>query len=213
MTQHTVKQGEHISALAHQYNFFDYHLIWDDSANADLKAARDNPHVLHPGDVVTIPDKKEKTVNAADATVHTFQVKQSKLLLRIAIKDYFSDPIANASCVLEVEGVPKSETTTDAGLIERQIAATDIKGRLVIMGSDLAVQIGNLDPVDKKTGQVARFNNLGYAAGPLGDVDTDLLKSAVEEFQCDQNIRDGAGKVTGVCDARTQAKLKEIHGS
>ena len=111
MTQHTVKQGEHISALAHQYNFFDYHLIWDDSANADLKAARDNPHVLHPGDVVTIPDKKEKTVNAADATIHTFQVEQSKLLLRIAIKDYFSDPIANASC----EG-PASRSSAKASL-------------------------------------------------------------------------------------------------
>lgn len=213
MTQHSVKQGEHISALAHQYNFFDYHLIWDDSANADLKAARDNPFVLYPGDVITIPDKQERTVSAADATIHTFQVTQPKLMLRIVIKDYFSDPIANAACVLEVEGVTKTETTTDAGVIEREIAATDTKGRLVIMDSDIAVQIGNLDPVDTETGQVARLNNLGYAAGPLGDVDADLLNSAVEEFQCDHNIRDGSGKVTGVYDARTQAKLKEVHGS
>lgn len=212
MTQHTVKQGEHISALAHQYDFFDYHLIWGNGANAALKESRDNPHVLHPGDVVSVPDKKEKTVGAADATIHTFQVKKSKLLLRIAIKDYFSEPIAGAACVLKVEGVPIMETTTDASVIEREISATDRKGRLEIMGFDLVVQLGHLDPVDQKTGQIARLNNPGYGAGPLDPVDPKLRTSAIEKFQCNQNLRDGSGTVTGVCDARTQATLKAVHG-
>jgi hypothetical protein len=83
----------------------------------------------------------------------------------------------------------------------------------VIRGSDIEIRIGHLDPVTEKSGQIARLNNLGYGAGDIEPSNEELFKSAVEEFQADHNIRTGAGKVTGICDARTQAKLKDSHGS
>ena len=213
MPQHTVKQGEHISTLAEKYKFYDYKTIWDDPANAGLKADRDNPNVLNPGDVITVPEKKQKTATGATANIHTFQVKIQKLKLRIAIKEYFGKPYADTPCVLEVDGKPKTDKTNKEGILEREIQRTSTAGRLVVRGSDIEVRIGHLDPVDQASGQIARLNNLGYHAGPIEDPDSDLLQSAIEEFQCDENIRGANGKVTGICDAQTQARLKKVHGS
>lgn len=212
MPDHTIKQGEHISTLADLYRFYDYHTIWDDAANADLKAKRDNPNVLFPGDVVHVPDKQKKTLDVSTTKLHTFAIKTQHPKLRIVIKDYFDKPLANTPCALEVEGAPKALTTDNKGLIERDIDRPAKKGRLVVRGSDIEVRIGHLDPVEEKSGQVARLNNLGYRAGLIEAPDDQLFQSALEEFQCDNDIRDGSGRVTGVADARTRAKLKENHG-
>lgn len=212
MAEHTVKQGEHISTLAKKFGFFDYLIIWDDPANSELQAKRENPNVLFPGDKVTIPDKEEKKVNCATTKLHTFQIKKKKLQLRIDIKDYFDKPYADTDCVLEVDGAPQTMKTDSKGLIEREIQPTATAGRLVVRGSDIEVRIGHLDPESEETGQIARLNNLGYSAGPLDTPDKDRLKSAIEEFQCDQNIRGANGRVTGICDKQTQAKLKQVHG-
>jgi hypothetical protein len=213
MAEHTVQQGEHISTLAKKYGFYDYNTIWNDPTNQDLQSDRDNPNVLFPGDVVTIPDKKPKAEDRPTAQSHTFQVKSKVLKLRIAIKSYFDEVIANTKCVLEIQGKPFTEQTDANGLVEAVCDPLATEGKLVIRGSELEVQIGSLDPVDKPSGQVARLNNLGYGAGPIDAPDQDLLQSAIEEFQADQNIRNGpGGRVTGVCDDTTQARLKKVHG-
>jgi hypothetical protein len=212
VAEHVVQQGEHISALAKKYKFFDYRQIWDDPSNAELKAKRGNPNVLFPGDVVNIPDKEVKKLAKETAQVHTFQVKPKPLKLRIDIKDYFDKPYADTPCVLEVDGDPKALKTDSKGLIEREIQPAATAGKLVVRGSEIEVRIGHLDPVEEESGQIARLNNLGYAAGPLETPDKERLRSAIEEFQADQHIRDGKGNVTGICDKATQAKLLKAHG-
>ena len=214
MPPHTVKQGDHICKLAVQYGFYDFHTIWDDGANAELKAKRDNLNVLNPGDVVTIPEKEVKTVDRPTTKRHTFQIKLQQLKLRVVFKDYFDRSFVGDECLSEVEGTPKTDTTNASGMIERDIDRTAEKGRLIVRELDISVRIGHLDPESTTTGQIGRLNNLGYAAGPLDAPEDDLIfKSAIEEFQADQNIRDGSGKVTGICDAKTQARLKKVHGS
>jgi peptidoglycan hydrolase-like protein with peptidoglycan-binding domain len=70
--------------------------------------------------------------------------------------------------------------------------------------------------VDEVSGQIGRLNNLGYDAGELDSPvaspeqerhRSEHFRSAVEEFQCDHGLL-----VDGICGARTQAKLEEIHG-
>lgn len=212
MGQHTIKEGEHISTLADLYKFFDYHSIWDFGANADLKSKRGNPNVLNPGDVVTIPDKIQKEMGRPTTQVHWFGVNLQTLMLRIDIKDYFDEPVAQTRCALEVEGNPTTLVTDDTGKIERVVDRTAHSGRLVVRGSDLELRIGDLDDVDVQSGQTARLNNLGYRAGLIEGPDPDLFQSALEEFQADNNIRDGSGRVTGVADQRTRDTLKKKHG-
>jgi hypothetical protein len=212
MGEHTVKPGEHIHTLAALYNFFDFHSIWDDAGNAGLTTLRDNPNVLDPGDIVTIPEKILKELSRSTGQVHFFGINLQPLMLRIEIKDYYDTPLKQTKCGLEVEGDPKALTTNDDGMIERPVDRKAHAGRLVVRGSDIEIRIGDLDDADVKSGQTARLNSLGYRAGLIENPDPDLFQSALEEFQADNDIRDGSGRVTGVADKRTQAALKKKHG-
>jgi hypothetical protein len=204
---HTVEQGEHILRIAEKYHFFDYTIIWDDGANAAIKTKRDNPNVLNPGDVVVIPDKTPKKETRPTTKVHTFKVNLKPLRLWIEIHNYDGEMAAGVECVLKVEA-KETKLTTPRGFVHKYILVDDQDGHLKveILNIDTAIKIGYLDPVEEPTGQHARLNNLGYNAGTVGDPDPDQLKSAVEEFQCDNEL-----PVTGVCDAATQSKLKELH--
>ncbi len=97
----------------------------------------------------------------------------------------------------------------------------------------LNFKIGFLDPVDEKSGWIARLVNLGYLdlepehldKSLLHELDTPLtveraheldpptrkiklkILSAVQRFQLDENL-----SVDGICGPNTQAKLKEVHG-
>ena len=213
MTEHTVEQGDHIGLIAHRYRFFDWRLIWDDDANAELRELRDNPHVLHPGDVVAIPDKTEKSLGAASTNVHTFQVTTRKLTVRLALKDYFDDAFANEPCAFDIDGLPLDLTSDAAGFIERVIEPTAEQGTLLVKEVTFSIRIGNLDPAEEESGLIARLNNLGYRAGSIDPKEDEPFKSALEEFQCDQNLRAPSGNVSGVADARTIARLRKVHGS
>jgi hypothetical protein len=208
-TSHTILQGEHISRIAAKYGFFDYHIIWNDPANAALKKKRLNPHVLLPGDVLQIPDKQEKWVSKPTTELHTFTIIRPMLKLRIAVRDFDNVPVANAECELEVEGTIYPLTTNGDGLVEQDVVATAENGRLRVPSLDLDVpiKIGHLDPSDEESGWLGRLINLGYTDDRLGSTSASDLQSDIEEFQCDFGL-----KVTGVLDAATTAKLKQIHG-
>ena len=209
-TPHTVKQGEHLTQIAQKYGFRDLQTIWNDSANAELKSLRKNPNVLYPGDVLQIPDKTERKEARPTTNVHTFQVKSRPLKLSLVLRDFHQRPLANTECQIEVDGVKKTVTTDADGRFIQPIPPAAAGGRVTAagVGLDVPLMIGHLDPVDTQSGQVARLANMGYYRLPLqGDPDEDELDSAIQEFQCDNNLT-----VDGDCGPATQAKLKEIHG-
>ena len=207
MPSHTVKQGEHISSIAAKYGFRDYHTIWDHGSNADVKAKRKNPNVLFPGDVLFIPDKQEKIVRRSTGAVHVFQVNRQVLELRLVVKDCNRLPRPNVPCTLMVGGTTETLTTDGDGLIKKLIPRNSQMGSVKIDDVEIPLKIGTLDPIDEYSGQAARLNNLGYDAGDPAQRDDDQFASAVEEFQCDNNLT-----VDGNCGAQTQAKLKDVHG-
>ncbi|MBI5258053.1 MAG: peptidoglycan-binding protein [Burkholderiales bacterium] len=211
---HTVQQGDTLAKIAADNGFFDFHTIWDHAKNADLRARRDNPNVLAPGDQVFIPDKDQRTEAKATDATHRFQVRRTKNLLRLVLEDLYGKPIANATCELTVEGQVFTVVTGGDGKFEREIPAGARsasvlvkKGQTPLLNVPLQLEIGHLDPVDQRSGQIARLSNLGYFLGGLDDEDERQFKSAVEEFQCDQKL-----KVDGDCGPNTQAKLLSVHG-
>ncbi len=212
-TYHTVAQGEHLSSIAEKYGFSDYRTIWNAPENAELKKKR-KPHILLPGDRLFIPDRQDKDVDKQSEKRHRFKVKAQPLKLRIVLKDLKNKPIADTQCKLELGKEVYSLTTDGKGLIEQVIPPTEHDGKLTFQDPDTSVEvvipilIGHLDPIEERTGWQARLNNLGYDAGRVGSEDTQRLKSAIEEFQCDHKL-----KVDGDCGPKTQAKLKEVHGS
>ncbi|MEJ7714115.1 MAG: peptidoglycan-binding domain-containing protein [Pyrinomonadaceae bacterium] len=82
-----------------------------------------------------------------------------------------------------------------------------VKDKMVPFVISAPIKIGYLDPVEEVSGQLARLINLGYYRGPSERQGNAELLSAIEEFQCENNLT-----VDGKCGPKTQAKLKEIHG-
>jgi Putative peptidoglycan binding domain/LysM domain len=209
-----VKQGDHLSRIANKYGFTDYHSIWDHADNAALKQQRKNPNVLYPGDQLYIPDRKEGEYSRNTDIKHRFLVRKRKPKLRLVLEDIYEKPIANAKCVLVLESGSRSVTTDGQGKIEQDISPNDHDALLIIQDTetafndtDIPIKIGNLDPVEEISGQIARLNNLGYFAGVIGEKDDDAFLSAVEEFQCDHGLQ-----VDGDCGPATQSRLKQVHG-
>ncbi len=213
-TEHVVLQGEHLSQISEKYGFLDYRTIWDHPGNADLKALRKTPNVLLPGDTVHIPDKLKKQESRATGQLHHFQVPSQRLFLHLVLKDWANQPLADTECELQLEGKAIPLKTDAAGRIKVPIPITEadatltFKDPMVPFDLLIPIKIGHLDPVDSASGQMARLSNLGYITRPLEDVDDIVMGRTVQEFQCDAGL-----PVTGNCDAATQGKLKEMHGS
>jgi hypothetical protein len=212
---HTVKQGEYMAFIAAEYGFTNWQTIWNLAQNAALKSQRQNPNVLFPGDQLYIPYRQQQTFNKPTDNTHSFKLKTSTLKLRLTLRDKYEKPIANAKCVLAVDGTTINVTTDAQGGINQDIPSTAQKGVLVILDAkqtpynniQIPILIGNLDPLTEVSGQQARLKNLGYFRGDVGSPADDAFEAAVEEFQCDHDLT-----VDGICGPATQAKLKEVHG-
>ncbi|MGE5692395.1 MAG: peptidoglycan-binding domain-containing protein, partial [Candidatus Zixiibacteriota bacterium] len=81
------------------------------------------------------------------------------------------------------------------------------KDPLVPFDVAIPIQIGHLDPIEETSGQKARLSNLGYYFGPLDAQADEKFRIAVQEFQCDNDL-----KVDGECGPKTQEKLKQVYG-
>jgi hypothetical protein len=73
-TAHKVREGEGMSSIAFKYGFF-ADTLWNLPENAQLKALRKEGEILLPGDVVHIPDKREKIENVPTGDKHKFKLK------------------------------------------------------------------------------------------------------------------------------------------
>jgi N-acetylmuramoyl-L-alanine amidase len=211
---HKVSQGEHASGISHQYGLTDYRKIWNHPSNSSLKQKRQNPHVLFPGDLVSIPDPEPRVESCCTDKRHSFRMRGPVLRLRLVLEDLFEKPIANARCVLVLENEFCDVTTDGDGRIDQTIPPDVCTASLVIQDAQtpfdfvqIPMKIGYLDPANEISGQQARLNNLGYFPGDSGDKEDSAFRSAVEEFQCDHGLG-----VDGVCGPKTQARLKEVHG-
>lgn len=209
-TTYTVRPGDHISAIAAKFGFRRYKTIWDYSENAELAKKRKNPHVLHPGDQVVIPDMDVKQFGVPTGQRHVFVVARTALMLRITVRDFDSLPVANADCELTVDGTLYLLTSDAEGRIETAVPATAESGVLKLsdLGLEVPVKIGHLDPEDEASGWQARLINLGYYHGSVGENDPAEIRHALEEFQCDHSL-----PITGEADQTTRTKLKQVHGA
>jgi Putative peptidoglycan binding domain len=207
--RHTVEQGETMSSIAHDFGFMSFETILNHPQNAELKAARNNPHVLLPGDVVFIPDKTAKNAAIAAGEGHVFKVKRSPLTVRIALLDLQRKPLGNVDCKVFVDGSERSHTSDGEGVIEVSVRSSTREVKLVTPEQELILDVGALDPVEEVSGWQARLRNLGYFHGEVGDdSNVDESSLALRLFQADNDL-----DVTGEPDANTRAKLLDSHGS
>ena len=190
---HTVEEGEHISAIALLFGFANWHTLWDDAQNSQLRNDRNYHHALHPGDQVYIPDKTQKTENGATGIIHPFVLDTTPLYLRLRLEDLSGNPMPNTICALLLEDPNTNQpaNTDGDGISEHEIKKLVKQGSITALPEDKPpikydLKIGSLRDQNTFEGQRERLNNLGYFAGYSKD-DTDQFWWAVEEFLCEND--------------------------
>ena len=213
-TQHTVVQGECLASIAQKHGFADWRLIYDDPSNADFRKARPNPHIIYPGDVLFVPDKRIKTLAAATGQRHVFRIKRPDCHLRVIVRDEEGQPVASKKFKLTVSGQSIEGTTAADGLIDKPVPADAEEGQLAVWAEgdgfepdEWTVRLGYIDPIETLSGIQARLNNLGYSCGPVDGTDGTLTQAAVRAFQSDHGL-----KVDGVAGPKTQSSLAQEYG-
>lgn len=205
---HRVKQGECLNTIADQYGFF-WETLWNHAKNADLKALRKNPAVLHPGDEVFIPELRQKEEAAATTKVHTFRLKGVPVKLRLHLLDSEGKARAQVKYTLTVDGQEFTGTTAGDGEICRQIPPRAKSGSLKLeTGEQYALDLGYVDPVEYTSGVQARLGNLAYYFGEVTGSMDDETSDAISDFQRAKGLPE-----TGEADQATKDALVAAHGS
>lgn len=215
-TTYEVNAGDTLPKIAVAHGFRKWETIWEDAANASLRNERNDPRVLHPKDIVKIPDKQRKQVGCATEKHHVFKVPSMTEKLRIRVEQGPGEPMRSKKYRLTIPGAEYEGTTTNDGLIEHDIPVTADVGLLEVEGCRWPLQIGHLNPVDERTddarisGAQARLNNLGFGAGAVTGEMNDQTRDAVKAFQGEKwPDRTPNGELN---DETCQA-LKERHGT
>jgi hypothetical protein len=207
MPEYTVKQGDCISSIAEQHGFTP-DKIWDHPENTNLKKIRKDQNILFPGDIVFVPEKKEKEESGGTEQRHRFRRKGVPEKLRIILQ-VEGEPRANAEYIIDIDGEQSRGTTDDKGCVSISIPPGSQHGKLTILdgGEEFELALGGLDPIGEISGIQARLFNLGYNIDVTGKWD-ELSSEALMRFQSDHEIN-----VTGNIDEETKSKLKSVYRS
>ena len=205
-SEHVVKTGECVSSIAFATGFFPG-TIWDDPANADLKALRQDMNILNPGDVLVIPDKRPKEATGDTGRVHRYKLRGMPIqfVLRLTNGD---EPLAGLSYELQIDDKTHTgETDADGGL-EHWIPPNSKRGVLRVAGEEYPFQLGTLQPATTEDGVRDRLQNLAYLEPNSGDAG---LRAAIRAFKR-KHCPDSPEPHDELTEA-DRAKLVEIHGS
>jgi hypothetical protein len=213
----TIEQGDHLPQIADEHGFSDWHTIWDDPSNAELRQQRKDPGVLAPGDRLYIPDKTEgEGEKVPGRSTARFRVKRNLPKLRLIVLGFGGKPLASTDCKVTVSGASTTVRTGADGLVEIDLAPDATEATLEANGQSWTLKIGHLDPPDTDTGLWARLRNLGYLVDeatqddeppPDAPPQADALAFAIELFQRDHQLT-----VDGTDVQSVKNKLREIYG-
>jgi N-acetylmuramoyl-L-alanine amidase len=201
--KYTAKLGDCTSSIAFEHGFF-APTIWNDAANSALREQREDMNVLAAGDVVTIPDKREKEEPIETGRLHEFKRRGTPARFRLQVMNV-DQPRADVAFKLRIDDKITQEGTTDAdGVIDVPLPPNAKRGLLTIEEAQYELRFGALDPVTSDLGARQRLANLGFLCKP--DAPEQDLRAALEAFQSQHEL-----SVTGVADDETQQKLLGEH--
>ncbi len=97
MPTYVLKAGESLVSVAKANGFFDWHLIYDHDANADLRKKREHPNALCEGDEIFVPEKIKKPQVFATGSRHQVKIVIGRGVWNLAWS------VAKASCGTKVK--------------------------------------------------------------------------------------------------------------
>lgn len=203
---HTARSGDHVSRIAALYGFRSYEPVWSHPDNSSLRQQRQTPHIIAVEDVVRVPAMTNQEIKRGTGKRHRFTVRNHNLKVRFSFQGWGGKPLDKAPTEVRLDG-SSVEFRVENGKVEVPVSPLIDTCEVKWGDREVSARIGFLQPSDVVAGYRERLNNLGYDAGDSDDR-TDLrLRSAVEEFQCDEGLT-----VDGKCGPATQARLVKVHG-
>jgi N-acetylmuramoyl-L-alanine amidase len=199
-----------MSSISFEEGFF-WQTLWNHEGNADLKKTRESPFVLRPGDVVNIPELRQREVSAATGLRHTFRRKGVPAVLRMQLLE-MNQPLAGLPYVLAFGGTKIKGTTDAEGKLEAFVPP-DMPQATLRVGegeSERVYEIAprTLDPARDVKGIQGRLANLGYYGGGVSGTLDAATTAAIKKFQGDHDL-----EATGVADDTTALLLSDVHDS
>jgi N-acetylmuramoyl-L-alanine amidase len=210
---HVVKPGESLARIAMNHGFRDWRTVYDHADNAELKAKRPNPDLLHPGDRVAIPDREVKVVECEVGRRHRFRVPVPTRTLRLRVQDPAGEPIVFGAWKLRVGDFLCEGETDGEGMLEEEVPLDAETAQLEVGDLRWELRIADLNPLDDApdqgaSGVQARLKNLGFDPGPIDGAMGPRTRGAIRAFEAANGL-----PITGKAEGATLAKLRELHGS
>ncbi len=209
-----VAEGEGLALLALESGHF-WQTLWDLPENAELREARGHPEVLLPGDRVTIPPLRSKSVAAVTNKVHRFRRRGMPVPLTYVIRDGAGDPLGSLRYELVVGTASFAGTSKSDGSLTHFADPLAATGTLTVWPAlegypekvTWTIALDRLNPVDTVRGMISRLNSLGYAAGAVEEPLSAPARQALMEFQQAEAL-----EVTGEIDTATIDAMRTRFG-
>jgi hypothetical protein len=221
-----IKPGDWLSKIALKHGFNDGGAaIWDVNPELHEKSGN-NPDVLQPGWIITIPEKKPTRYTRS--TGNEYSLVRSSLAENIYIKliDATNNPVSGWSYSLRADGKElASGESSSEGIIEVRNIPEDISKaelelheehlfhKLKLKPEKIDVEIGGLDPIygDAQPAIEAVqkiLTNLGYHEGEIDGKFGPITRAAIRAFQ----KRYGIQPAHGLADKKTCQYLNYFIG-
>ena len=212
MKPYVVRQGDYLTRLAHQMGF-DADEVWNHARNETLRNARSNRDILHPGDVLHVPDTRPPGVDISSGGTQRFRGSPPRVDVRVVLHGDDGHALANKAFVAHGMGAPHHGTTDGDGLVSLKVPTSSREVRLVFDDPQRTyrLRIGEMDPASETSGVWKRLLHLGYLSSfdvRGDDVNADAVSAAIAAFQRARSI-----DVTGEIDDATRDALVDAHGS
>jgi peptidoglycan hydrolase-like protein with peptidoglycan-binding domain len=209
MEPYVVRTGDHLALIGHRLGF-DPDAVWNDPANAKLKALRGNPNILRCGDVLYVPTRQKVWLSVRLGTTNRFVATVPKTSLSLTFLQA-GMPVSGASCVVHGLSPPNQFTTDANGKLTLTVPLT-LQALVVEFPKVPLVRqvlIGHLDPITEPNGVLQRLRSLGHVS-PRTIVDPSDAEAVGRVVRAFQRARGLA--LTGTVDDATRAALKQAHG-
>ncbi len=212
MPIHSVAPGEWLAKIAKDHALAGEASIYEAPENETLRNSRPDPHTLHPGDEVFIPEPSSSANSVKTSRFVRFVVTLERL--RLQLVNEHGEPYAQAECTVSVDGQDDVETTTDEqGVVDVAVRGHPESGTIQVGNAIWTLRIGHLNPMhdtpdEGVSGAQARLVNLGYVIGEVDGKIGPLTRAALRAFQ-----REAALPISGQIDDATMDALLSAHRS
>lgn len=215
MRPYVVRQGDYLAQIAHRRSF-SAEKVWNHPLNDELRKRRASPDILHPGDILYLPDAREgwNPLPLTTGGENPFTARIPTVEIKLVLERADRTPIANKPFHVEGMGPEPFEGTTDGtglALFPVPVHVREVGLSLDEESLYYYVRVGNLDPANEPSGAAKRLAHLGYLARinfNEAQPSTHALTEAIAAFQDAQCI-----KITGCIDDATHDALVQAHGS